>query len=219
MSDESMQKPYYLQDIAFEQEQKLSVQHYLNYPLLRVKHFVPFLPYYFWITFHIGTISYFEEIDRKCSIVTFEIPLSEKKPLFKPPLSHLYAEEENGTTEVKTEADVEVVSAQGTEVVLQGEPTEESVGVAVEESTRAVSNGGSDEQVGVQSETETETESEDYAEGDKEDVEVHEQVAESAGVEAMRGGFLEGSEEESDDETETYGDDAEGQNVTEEESG
>ena len=134
-------------------------------------------------------------------------------------MSHLYAEEENGTTEVETEADVEVVSAQGTEVVLQGEPTEESVGVAVEESTRAVSNGGSDEQVEVQSETETETESEDYAEGDKEDVEVHEQVAELAGVEAMRGGFLEGSEEESDDETESNGDDAEGQNVTEEESG
>ena len=133
-------------------------------------------------------------------------------------MSHLYAEEENGTTEVETEADVEVVSAQGTEVVLQGEPTEESVGVAVEESTRAVSNGGSDEQVEVESETENETESEDYAEGEKEDVEVHEQVAELAGVEAMRG-FLEGSQEESDDETETYGDDAEGQNVTEEESG
>ena len=132
-------------------------------------------------------------------------------------MSHLYAEEENGTTEVETEADVEVVSAQGTEVVLQGEPTEESAGVAVEESTGAVSNGGSDEQVEVESETETE--SEDYAEGEKEDVEVHEQVAELAGVEAMRGGFLEGSEEESDDETETYGDDAEGQNVTEEESG
>ena len=131
-------------------------------------------------------------------------------------MSHLYAEEENGTTEVETEADVEVVSAQGTEVVLQGEPTEESAGVAVEESTGAVSNGGSDEQVEVESETETE--SEDYAEGEKEDVEVHEQVAELAGVEAMRG-FLEGSEEESDDETETYGDDAEGQNVTEEESG
>ena len=133
-------------------------------------------------------------------------------------MSHLYAEEENGTTEVETEADVEVVSAQGTEVVLQGEPTEESAGVAVEESTGAVSNGGSDEQVEVESETETETESEDYAEGEKEDVEVHEQMAELAGVEAMRG-FLEGSEEESDDETETYGDDAEGQNVTEEESG
>ena len=138
--------------------------------------------------------------------------------MFEPPFSHLYAEEENGTTKVETEADVEVVSAQGTEVVLQGEPTEESAGVAVEESTGAVSNGGSDEQVEVESETETETESEDYAEGEKEDVEVHEQVAELAGVEAMRG-FLEGSEEESDDETETYGDDAEGQNVTEEESG
>ena len=134
--------------------------------------------------------------------------------MFKPPLSHLYA----STTEVETEADVEVVSAQGTEVALGGEPTEESVGVAVEESTGAVSNGGSDEQVEVESETETETESEDYAEGEKEDVEVHELVAELAGVEAMRG-FLEGSEEESDDETETYGDDAEGQNVTAEESG
>ena len=121
-------------------------------------------------------------------------------------MSHLYAEEENGTTEVETEADVEVVSAQGTEVVLQGEPTEESVGVAVEESTRAVSNGGSDEQVEVESETETETESEDYA-------------GEVAGVEAMRGGFLEGSDEESDDETKSNGDDAEGQNVTEEEFG
>ena len=133
-------------------------------------------------------------------------------------MSHLYAEEENGTTKVETEAGVKVVSAQGTEVVLQGEPTEESAGVAVEESTRAVSNGGSDEQVEVESETETESESEDYAEGEKEDVEVHEQVAELAGVEAMRG-FLEGSEEESGDETETYGDDAEGQNVTAEESG
>ena len=122
-------------------------------------------------------------------------------------MSHLYAEEENGTTEVETEADVEVVSAQGTEVVLQGEPTEESAGVAVEESTGAVSNGGSDEQVEVESETETETESEDYAEG------------EVAGVEAMRGGFLEGSDEESDDETKSNGDDAEGQNVTEEEFG
>lgn len=134
-------------------------------------------------------------------------------------MSHLYAEEENGTTEVETEADVEVVSAQGAEVVLQGGPTEESAGVAVGESAGAGSHGGSDEQVEVESETETETESEDCGEGEKEDVEVHEQVADSAGVEAMREGFLEGSEEESDDETETYGDDAEGQNVTEEESG
>ena len=136
--------------------------------------------------------------------------------MFEPPISHLDAGEEKDVTEIETE--VEVVSAQGTEVVLQGEPLEESAGVAVEESTRAVSNGGSDEQVEVESETETETESEDYAEGEKEDVEVHEQVAELAGVEAMRG-FLEGSEEESEDETETYGDDAEGQNVTAEESG
>lgn len=130
-------------------------------------------------------------------------------------MSHLYAGEENGTTKVETE----VVSAQGTEVVLQGEPTEESAGVAVEESTGAGFHGGSDEQVEVESETETETESEDYAEGEKEDIEVHEQVAELAGVEAMRGGFLEGSDEESDDETESNGDDAEGQNVTEEEFG
>lgn len=135
-------------------------------------------------------------------------------------MSHLYAAEENGSTEVETEADVEVVSAQGTEVVLQGGPTEESevAGVAVEESTGAGSHGGSDEQVEVESETETEIESEHYAEGEKEDVEVHEQVAGLAGVEAMRG-FLEGSEEESDDETETYGGDTKGQNVTEEESG
>ena len=145
--------------------------------------------------------------------------------MFEPPLSHLYAGEENGTTEVETEADVEVVSAQGTEVVLQGGPTEESesAGVVVEESTGEGSHGGSDEQVEVESETETETESEDYAEGEKEDVEVHEQVAELVGVEAIGEGFLEESEEEieeeSDDETETYRDDAEGQNVTEEESG
>ena len=122
--------------------------------------------------------------------------------MFKPPLSHLYA----STTEVKTEADVEVVSAQGAEVVLQGGPTEESAGLAVGESMGAGSHGGSDEQVEVESETETETESEDYA-------------GEVAGVEAMRGGFLEGSDEESDDETKSNGDDAEGQNVTEEEFG
>ena len=57
-------------------------------------------------------------------------------------MSHLYAEEENGTTEVETEADVEVVSAQGAEVVLQGGPTEESAGVVVKESTGAGSHGG-----------------------------------------------------------------------------
>ena len=135
--------------------------------------------------------------------------------MFEPPISHLDAGEEKDVTEIETE--VEVVSAQGTEVVLQGEPSEESAGVAVEESTGVGSNGGSDEQFEVESETETEIESD--TEEEKEDVEVHEQVAELAGVEAMRGGFLEGSEEESDDETETYGDDAEGQNVTEEESG
>ena len=134
--------------------------------------------------------------------------------MFEPPISHLDAGEEKDVTEIETE--VEVVSAQRTEVVLQGEPSEESAGVAVEESTGAGSNGGSDEQFEVESETETEIESD--TEEEKEDVEVHEQVAELAGVEAMRG-FLEGSEEESDDETETYGDDAEGQNVTEEESG
>ena len=135
--------------------------------------------------------------------------------MFEPPISHLDAGEEKDVTEIETE--VEVVSAQGTEVVLQGEPLEESAGVVVEESTGARSNGGSDEQFEVESDTETESESD--TEEEKEDVEVHEQVAELAGVEAMRGGFLEGSEEESDDETETYGDDAEGQNVTEEESG
>ena len=135
--------------------------------------------------------------------------------MFEPPISHLDAGEEKDVTEIETE--VEVVSAQGTEVVLQGEPSEESAGVAVEESTGAGSNGGSDEQFEVESETETESESD--TEEEKEDVEVHEQVAELAGVEAMRGGFLEGSAEESDDETESNGDDAEGQNVTEEESG
>ena len=137
-------------------------------------------------------------------------------------MSHLYAGEEYGTTEVETEADVEAVSAKGTDVVLQGVTTatekSESAVVAVEESTGAGFHGGSDEQAGVESEeNETEIKSEDDAEGEK-DVEVHEQVAELAGVEAMRG-FLEGSEGESDDATDTYGDDAEGQNVTEEESG
>ena len=140
--------------------------------------------------------------------------------MFEPLISHLDAGEETGRTEVKTEANVEVVLAQGTEFGLKGVTTEESevAGVVVEEGRGAGSHGESDEQVEVESETETETESEDYAEGEKEDVEVHEQEAELAGVEAMRG-FLEGSEEESDDETETYGDDAEGQNVTEEKGG
>ena len=139
--------------------------------------------------------------------------------MFEPPISHLDAGEEKDVTEIETE--VEVVSAQGTEVVLQGEPSEESAGVVVEESTGAGSNGRSDEQFEVESETETEIESD--TEEEKEDVEVHEQVAELAGVEAIGEGVLEGSEEEieeeSNDETETYGHDAEGQNVTEEESG
>ena len=139
--------------------------------------------------------------------------------MFEPPISHLDAGEEKDVTEIETE--VEVVSAQGTEVVLQGGPTEESAGVAVEESTGAVSNGGLDEQAEVESETETESEND--TEEEKEDVEGHEQVAELEGVEIIGEGFLEGSEEEveeeSDDETETYGGNAEGQNVTEEESG
>ncbi|CAH3171247.1 unnamed protein product [Porites evermanni] len=104
-------------------------------------------------------------------------------------------------------------------------PTEESdaAGVAVEEDKGAGSHGGSDEQVDVESAVnETETESEDYAEEEKEDVEVHEQVAELACVEAI-GGFLKRSEEEiegeSVNESDSSGDDAEGQNVTEEESG
>ena len=136
-------------------------------------------------------------------------------------MSHLYAGEENGTTEVETEADVEVVSAQGTEDVLQGVTTEESeaADVTLEDGTGAGSHVGSDKQVKLESEIETETESENDAEGEKEDIEVHEPVAELAGVETMRGGFLEGSDEESDDETESNGGDAEGQNVTEEEFG
>ena len=141
--------------------------------------------------------------------------------MFEPPISHLDAGEEKDVSEVKTEAAVEVVSAQGTEVGLQGEPTgeSESAGVAVEEGVGAVSLGGLDEQVEVESENETETESKNDTGGEKEDVEIQEQVAGLAGVEAMREGFLVGSEEESDDETETYGDDAEEQNVTEKECG
>ena len=139
---------------------------------------------------------------------------------FEQPMSHLDAREENDTTEVEAEANVEVVSAQGTEFGLQGEPTEESesAGVAVEEGMGAVYHGGLDEQVEVESENETETESENDTGGEK-DVEIQEQVAGLAGVEAMREGFLVGSKEESDDETETYRDDAEEQNVTEKECG
>ena len=144
--------------------------------------------------------------------------------MFEPPISHLDAREENNATEIEAEGNVEVVSAQGTEVELQGVPAEESdaAGVAVEEDKGAGSHGGSDEQVDVESaENKTETESEDDAEEEKEDVEVHEQVAELAAVEAI-GGFLEGSEEEiegeSVNERDSSGDDAEGQNVSEEES-
>ena len=134
------------------------------------------------------------------------------------------AEEENDTTEVEAEANVEVVSAQGAEFELQGVTTEESevAGVAVEEGKGAGSHGGSDKQVELESENETENESEDDAEGQEEDLEVHEQVTELAGVEAMEaeshGGSEEESEEESDDETETQGVDREGKNDTEEES-
>ena len=140
-------------------------------------------------------------------------------------MSHLDAGEENDTTEVETEADFEVVSAQGTEVGLKGMITEasEAADVAGEEGTGGGSNGGSDEQVKLESENETEIKSEDDAEGEKEDVGVHKQVAEFAAVEAIGEGFLEGSEEEieekSVDLTETNEDDAERQNVTDEEFG
>ena len=136
---------------------------------------------------------------------------------FEQPMSHLDAGEENDTTEVEAEANVAVVSAQGTEFGLQGVTTEESevACVAVEEGKGAGSHGGSDEQVDVESENETETESE-------EDLEVHEQVTQLIGEEAMEAESHEGSEEESegesDDETETRGVDREGQNDTEEES-
>ena len=144
--------------------------------------------------------------------------------LFEHTMSHLDAEEENDTTAVEAEANVEVVSAGGTEFGLQGVTTEESevAVVAVEEGKGAGSQGGSDEQVELESENETETESEDGAERQEEDLEVHEQVTELAGEEAMEAeshtGSEEECEEESDDETETQGVDREGQNDTEEES-
>ena len=145
--------------------------------------------------------------------------------LFEQTMSHLDAGEENDTTEVEAEANVEVVSAQGTEFGLQGVTTEESevAGVADEEGKGAESHGGSDEQVDVESaKNETEIKSEDDAEGEKEDLEVHEQVTELAGEEAMEaeshGRSEEESEEESDDETETQGVDREGQNDNDEES-
>ena len=145
--------------------------------------------------------------------------------MFEPPISHLDAGEEKDATEMEAEGNVETVSAQETEVELQGVPTEESdaAGVAVEEDKRTGSHGGSDEQVDVESAVnETETESEGDVEEEKEDVEVHEQVAELAAVETT-GGFLEGSEEEiegeSVNESDSSGDDVEEQNVTDEESG
>ena len=145
--------------------------------------------------------------------------------LFEQTMSHLDAGEENDTTEVEAEANVEVVSAQGTEFGLQGVTTEdlEMAGVAVEEGRGAGSHGGSDEQVDVEFvENESETESEDDAEGEKEDVGVHKQVTELAGEEARETESHEGSEEESeeesDDETETQGVDREGEDDSEEES-
>ena len=145
--------------------------------------------------------------------------------MFEPPISHLDAGEEKDATEMEAEGNVEAVSAQETEVELQGVPTEESdaAGVAVEEDKRTGSHGGSDEQVDVESAVnETETESEGDVEEQKEDVEVHEQVAELAAVQTT-GGFLEGSEEEiegeSVNESDSSGDDVEEQNVTDEESG
>ena len=145
--------------------------------------------------------------------------------LFEQTMSHLDAGEENDTTEVEAEANVEVVSAQGTEFGLQGVTTEDSEmsGVAVEEGRGAGSHGRSVEQVDVEFvENESETESEDDAEGEKEDVGVHKQVTELVGEEAMETESHEGSEEESeeesDDETETQGVDREGQDDTEEES-
>ena len=140
-------------------------------------------------------------------------------------MSHLDAGEERDVTEIETETDFEVVSAQGTEVGLKGMITEasEEADVAGDEGTGGGSHVGSDEQVKLESENEAETESEGYAEGEKEDVCVHELVAELAAVEAIGEGFLEGSEEEieekSVDLTETNEDDAERQNVTYEEFG
>ena len=145
--------------------------------------------------------------------------------LFEQTMSHLDAGEENDTTEVEAEANVEVVSAQGTEFGLQGVTTEDSemAGVAVEEGRGAGSHGRSDEQVDVEFvENESETESEDDAEREIEDVGVNKQITELAGEEAMETESHEGSEEESeeesDDETETQGVDREGQDNTEEES-
>lgn len=140
-------------------------------------------------------------------------------------MSHLDAGEERDVTEIETETDFEVVSAQGTEVGLKGMITEasEEADVAGDEGTGGGSHVGSDEQVKLESENEAETESEGYAEGEKEDVCVHEQVAVLAAVEAIGEGFLEGSEEEieekSVDLTETNEDDAERQNVTYKEFG
>ena len=90
--------------------------------------------------------------------------------------------------------------------------------MAVEGGMGGGSHGGSDEPVEVESaENKTDIKSEDDAEGE---VEVHEQVTGLAGVEAMEaeshGGSEEKSGKESVAETETNGDDAEGQNVTEE---
>ena len=106
---------------------------------------------------------------------------------------------------------------------MQGVPTKESesAGVAVEGGMGGGSHGGSDEPVEVESaENKTDIKSEDDAEGEKEDLEVHEQVTGLAGVEAMEaeshGGSEEKSGKESVAETETNGDDADGQNVTEE---
>lgn len=137
---------------------------------------------------------------------------------------HLVVGEEKDATEIEAEANVEVVSAQGTEFGLQGVTTEESevAGVAAEEGRGAGSHGAADEQVDVEFvENESETESEDDAEGEKEDVGVHKQVTELVGEEAMETESHEGSEEESeeesDDETETQVVDREGQIDTEEE--
>ena len=145
--------------------------------------------------------------------------------MFEPPISHLDAGEEKDATEIEAEGNVEAVSAQETEIELQGVPAEESdaAGVAVEKDKGTGSHGRSDEQVDVESAVnETETESEGDVEEEKEDVEVHEQVAELAAVETI-GGFLEGSEEEiegeSVNESDSSGDDVEEQNVTDEESG
>ena len=138
---------------------------------------------------------------------------------------HLVVGEEKDATEIEAEANVEVVSAQGTEFGLQGVTTEESevAGVADEEGKGVESHGVSDEQVDVEAaENESETESEDDAEREIEDVGVNKQITELAGEEAMETESHEGSEEESeeesDDETETQGVDREGQDNTEEES-